>query len=234
MRAPLCVLGNALILAGCASPYAQVSHVHPHLIGAPGVGSLAGAEQAMKKAMHEEHAKALVALADCLNALQAASRELERDPRNATAVRDYNFGIARIFQIIHEAKLDPWSAPLTIPSPAGDFALTHKPDPRPEWNPALYEFTPADEFDVGGKYVTERITRYGIGAPIVAVEREPKNRRADFAPSRIFYSVTLVAHFEGRRCVLSFEDPLARETVAFNGHTVPLAADFTVPLAVML
>ncbi len=135
MRAHLCVLGNALILAGCASPYVEVWHVHPHLNGAPGVGSLAAAEQAMTKAMHEEHAKTLVALADCLTGLQAASRELERDPRNATAVRDYNFGIARIFQIVHDAKLDPWSAPLTIPSPAGDFELTHKPDPRPEWKP---------------------------------------------------------------------------------------------------
>ena len=234
MRWDLCVLGNALILAGCASPYARVSHVHPHLTGGPGASSLAAVERTLTKALHEEHAKPLVALADCLTALQAASRELERDPTNATAVRDYNFGIARIFQIVHEAKLDPWSAPLTIPSPAGDFALTHKPDPRPEWKPALYEFTPADEFDVGGKYVTERTTRFGIGAPIVAVEREPKNRRADFAPSRIFYSVTVVAHFEGRRCVLSFEDPLATETVTFNGRTVPLAADFTVPLAVML
>src|SRR5246127_2455257 len=184
--------------------------------------------------MRERHSKALVALADCLIALQAASRELERNPTNATAVRDYDFGLARIFQIVHDARLDPWSAPLTIPSPGGDFTLIHEPDLRPEWNPALYEFTPADEFDVGGKYVTERITRFGIGAPIVAVEREPKNRRADFAPSRIFYSVTVVAHFEGRRCVLSFEDPLARETVVFNGHKVPLAADFTVPLAVML
>src|SRR6201982_1088385 len=234
MRAHLCVLGNALVLAGCASPYAQVAHVHPHLSGAPGVGSLAAGERDMKKAMHEEHAKPLVALADCLTALQAPSRELERDPINATAARDYNFGIAGIFQIVHDAKLDPWSAPLTIPSPAGDFTLTHKPDPRPEWNPALYEFTPADEFDVGGRYVTERTTRFGIGAPIVAVEREPKNRRAAFAPSRIFYSVTVVAHFDGRCCVLSFEDPLAKETVAFNGRTVPLAADFTVPLAVML
>jgi pimeloyl-ACP methyl ester carboxylesterase len=234
MRWDLCVLGNALILAGCASPYARVSHVHPHLTGAPGAGLLAAVERTLTKALHEEHAKPLVALADCLTALQAASRELERDPTNATAVRDYNFGIARIFQIVHEAKLDPWSAPLTIPSPAGDFALTHKPDPRPEWNPALYEFTPADEFDVHGKYVTECTTRFGIGASIVAVEREPKNRRADFAPSRIFYSITVVAHFEGRRCVLSFEDPLATETVTFNGRTVPLAADFTVPLAVML
>jgi pimeloyl-ACP methyl ester carboxylesterase len=184
--------------------------------------------------MHEEHAKPLVGLADCLTALQASSRELERNPTNASAIRDYNFGIARIFQIVQEGRLDPWSSPLTIPSPAGDFTLMHQPDPRPEWNPSLYEFTPADEFDVGGKYVTERITRPGIGAPIVAVEREPKNRRADFAPSRIYYCVTVVAHFDGRSCVLSFEDPLAKETVFFDGRTVPLAADFTVPLAVML
>src|SRR6202007_1215861 len=117
----------------------------------PGAGLLAAAEQTLTKAMHQEHAKPLGALADCLTALQAASRELERDPTNATAVRDYNFGIARIFQIVHEAKLDPWSAQLTIPSPAGDFVLTHKPYTRPEWNPALDEFTPADEFDVRGK-----------------------------------------------------------------------------------
>ena len=80
MRARLCMLGNTLILAGCASPYVEVSHVHPHLTGAPAAGSLAAAE-----------------------------------------------------------------------------------------------FTPADEFDVGGKYVTERITRYGIGAPIVAVSAQWRN-----------------------------------------------------------
>jgi hypothetical protein len=44
----------------------------------------------------------------------------------------------------------------------GDFVLVHKPDPRPEWNPALYELTPADQCDVHGKYVTERTVRQGI------------------------------------------------------------------------
>ena len=74
-----------------------------------------------------------------------------------------------------------------------------------------------------------------IGAPIVAVEREVnKNARAHFVPSRVFYSVTAVARFDGRRCVLSFEDPLSVDTVTVEGHTFPLAADFTVPLAVML
>jgi pimeloyl-ACP methyl ester carboxylesterase len=235
MRLRLCVLGIVLALAGCASPYAEVSPRKPRLTGPPGSGSLASAEQKLTHAVSEERTHPLVALSECLDALSSATHELRRDPANATTMRDYDFAIARVFQIIHDAKLDPWTKPLMVPGPEGEFVLTHKPDPRPEWNPALYEFTPADEFDVGGKYVTERTTRAGIGAPIVAVEREHnKNARENFAPSRIFYSVTVVAHFEGRRCLLTFEDPLAKETVDFYGRTVPLAADFTVPLAVML
>ncbi len=236
MRVLLATLGTVLIFGGCATGrYGEVRHKAPHLTGPPGSGALAAAEQSLTKAMHEERAKPLVALGDCLKALQSASNELKRNSRNATAVRDYNFAVSRVFQIIHDAKLDPWTEPLRVPMAQGDFVLTHKPDPRPEWNPALYEFTPADQFDVGGKYVTERTTRDGTGAPIVAVERQAsKERREKLAPSRIFRTVTAVAQFQGRRCVLEFFDPLDKETVSFYGRTVPLAADFTVPLAVML
>ena len=174
-------------------------------------------------------------MGDCLVALESASGELKRNPGNSTAIRDYNFGVSRIFQIIQDTKLDPWKQPLNVPTPRGEFVLTYKPDPRPEWNPALYEFTPADEFDVGGKYVRERTTRDGIGAPIVAIEREEsKNARGKAAPSRIYRTVSAVAEFHGRRCVLEFYDSLDRETASFNGRAVPLAADFTVPIAVML
>jgi pimeloyl-ACP methyl ester carboxylesterase len=238
MRALFCAVGSifVLMLVGCATtPYGEVRQKKPQLTGPPGSGTLAVAEQGLTRAMHEERAHPLAALGDCLEALQIASNELKRNSGNATAVRDYNFGVSRIFQIVHDAKLDPWTQPLTVPTAHGDFVLTDKPDPRPEWNPALFEFTPADEFDVGGKYVTERTTRDGIGAPIVAVERQASNeRRAKLAPSRIFRTVTAVAQFQGRRCVLEFYDPLDRETVSFYGRTIPLAADFTVPLAVML
>ena len=235
MRLLLCEVGIALALTSCTTPYAEVSLRKPHLTGPPGSGTLASVEQELDKAIREHRSHPLEAISHCLDALESTTRELRRDPANATAVRDYDFAVGRVFQIIHDAKLDPWTKPLTVPGAKGDFVLTHKPDPRAEWNPALYDFTAADEFDVHGKYVTERTTRDGIGAPIVAVEREPsKNARQHFAPSRIFYSVTVLAHFEGRRCVLTFEDPLAKETVSFYGRTVPLAADFTVPLAVML
>ena len=229
-------LGAVLILSGCAtSRYAEVWHKKPQLMGPPGTGSLASAEQSLAKAMREAGGEPIQALNDCLDALQSASDELKRNPRNATAVRDYDFGVSRIFQIIQHAKIDPWSKPLTVPGHHGEYTLTYKPDPRPEWNPALYDFTPADEFDVGGKYVKEHTTRDGIGAPIVAVEREEnKNARGGAAPSRIYRTVSVIAQFQGRRCVLEFFDPLDQETVSFYGRTVPLAADFTVPLAVML
>lgn len=236
MRICLGVLGAAVILASCAGPYAEVRPRKPYLTGPPGTGPLGSVEQELDRAIREHRSQPLEALGHCLDALESTIRQLRRDPANATAVRDYDFAIGRVFQIIQDAKLDPWTKPLAVPGPqGGDFVLTHKPDPRPEWNATLYDFTPADEFDVHGKYVTERTTRDGIGAPIVAVEREPsKNARQHFAPSRIFYSVTVIAQFDGRRCFLSFHDPLAEEAVSFYGRTVPLAADFTVPLAVML
>jgi pimeloyl-ACP methyl ester carboxylesterase len=234
--ATLSALSSVLALTGCATtPYAEVHHINAHLKGPAGSGQLALAERALTTAMRERHSQPLTALGDCLAALQVASNELKSNPRNAAALRDYNFGVSRVFQIIQDAKLAPWRSGLTVPSANGDFVLTHKPDPRPEWNPANFEFTPADEFDVGGKYVTERTTREGIGAPIVAVEREEsKNARQQAVPSRIYRTVTAVARFRERQCMLEFYDPLDQEAVQFEGRTFSLAADFTVPLAVML
>ena len=102
-----CVPLFALLLGSCAQKDAEVFNRKPALTGAPGLGPLALAEQAIAKAMREEHAHPLAALGDCIAALHLASHELEVDPKNAAAVRDYNFGIARAFQIIHDSKLDP-------------------------------------------------------------------------------------------------------------------------------
>src|SRR5260370_38470883 len=53
-------------------------------------------------------------------------------------------------------------------------------------------------------------------------------------PPAIYYGVTGVAEFEGSRCVLSIKDPLATETVSVEGHTYPLAANYTAALAMLL
>lgn len=231
----LLLAGAAGVLAGCGA-YSKVSEKRPRFVPNPvGRGVLVGAEAEIATALRHERSKPLGALDDYLDAARTAEQQLRRDAHDAEAKRDYNFAVGRIVEIIRDAKLDPWTKPYQVSGDHGDFILEDKPDPRPEWNPALFEFTPADQFDVHGKYVTERVMRDGIGAPVVAAERVPNaGARAHFAPSRIFRCVTAVARFEGRRCLLSFEDPLGSETVTLDGHTFPLAADFTVPIAVML
>src|SRR5690242_13355293 len=135
-RVLLAGLGAVLILSGCATtPYAEVRHKRPRLIGPSGPELVATAVQNLIRACHEARAEPLVAMGDCLVALQYATDELKRNPRNATAIRDYNFGVSRIFQIIQDTKLDPWRQSLTVPTARGEFVLTYKPDPRPEWNP---------------------------------------------------------------------------------------------------
>jgi pimeloyl-ACP methyl ester carboxylesterase len=84
-------------------------------------------------------------------------------------------------------------------------------------------------------YVTERVLKEGIGAPLVAIGRKALlDADKDFVPKQIVYGVTGLIRFEGRRAIVSFEDPLAVEDVRFNGHRHPLAADYTAPLAVLL
>src|ERR1041385_8603886 len=124
MRALVTGLGALLILSGCASSrHAEVWHKKPQLKGPRGPEPLGTAEQNFVRALHEERAKPLAAMGDCLVALQDATDELKRNPSNATAVRDYNFGVSRIFQIIHDTNLDAWRRPLVVPTARGDFEL---------------------------------------------------------------------------------------------------------------
>ncbi|MCF7733496.1 MAG: alpha/beta hydrolase [Akkermansiaceae bacterium] len=232
----LCAVISAIAigfsLVGCGS-YSAVSLMTPeYQPKAPGTGPV---RNLIRDALTSTRKDPMVALAGFIDAARIASDQLRKMPSDMEAREDYSFAVGRIVSIINEEKLDPWSQPLRVPASGGDFILAHKPDPRPQWNPALYDFTPADEFDIKGSYVTERTTRPGLGAPSVAVGKAVnKSAREDFAISRIYYGVTAVVHFEGRRCEIEIKDPLADETVRLGGRSYPLAADFTVPLAVML
>jgi len=224
----------ACALESCAT-YSKVSERPPRFTPSASGGPLANAATEIAEAMRIDRRDPLAALGEYMSAAQTALGQLERSPNDQAARNTYNFAVGRIIATIRDAKLDPWTQPLRVPANGGEFLLTHRPDPRPQWNPALYEFIPADQFDIRGTYVNERTTRDGIGAPLVAVGRElNKEARSNFTTDRIYYGVTAIASFEGHRCVLSFEDPLAVETVRIDGRIYPLAGDFTVPLAVML
>ncbi|MES2708429.1 MAG: alpha/beta hydrolase [Verrucomicrobiota bacterium] len=231
----LLAVGLPSLQTGC-STYAKVTEKHPgfHPIHNT-VGSLASAPGQIANALSLTKTSPEKAIGEFLETAAAAEQQLLKNPRDKGARDTYNFALARVFGTIRDAKMDPWGQPLTIPSAGGDFILTHRPPTRRMWHPSLYELTPADQFDMKGTYVTKHEIKEGVGAPLVAVGREDnKNARADYANARTYYGITAVARFKGRRCEIDFKDPLATETVDLDGKTFPLAADFTVPMAVML
>lgn len=235
-----CVAAIALLVgfAGCTQ-YSTVSERNPKFPEAPrGVGLLAQSESAIKQGLRTGSRKenALAALDLYLEAAHAAAEALLVKPNDEVAHRDYNFAVSRVIMTIQRQSLNPWDKPLIIPSAKGHWTLTHKRDPRPQWNPTLYHFTPADQFDIGGTYVAKRSVKDGFGAPVVAVGKKPReDAKERFTLKNTYYGVTALIRFDpGRKAVLMFEDPLTTENVRWRGRTVPLAADYTVPLAVML
>lgn len=222
----------AFALAGCAQ-IAVVSQKSPGRFQATS-GTNQTIAQTLDRAQGLQRAQPMVALGAYASAARDSLRKLDRNPANAEARRCYNFATAGIFSVIRAAKLDPWTQPLRFGANS-ELILTGKKDPRPEHNPSLYELIPTDELNVRGTYVKDHVTKDGIGAPLVAVgHRTEAQAAALFAPHGIYYSVTGVVEFEGSRCVLSVHDPLASETVRVEGHTYPLAADFTASLAMLL
>src|SRR6266404_5938256 len=224
------VLG--LAMAGCAQ-IAVVSEKRPAALP-PSSGADQVATQTIDSALVEEKKQPTVALSAFIAAARDALRQLDRNPADAEARRAYNFAIARIFTVVRDAKLNPWTQPMRVGA-NGEFTLTWKRDPRPEWNLALYDLIPADELDFKGTYVKDHVKKDGIGAPLVAKqELTAQQASAFFTPPYIYYSVTATAQFEGSRCVISINDPLAAESVRVDGHSYPLAANFTASYAMLL
>ena len=235
---PLLLL--ALFLLGGCAQYATVSQRKIRFINSPTVtGTLADVDKKLALAVRNETRDSRKALGEYIAAADSGSQILLRNPSDAPAFsqaqNSYNFAVSRVFGVISKSGLEPWTAPLVIPSENGDYTLTFQLDRRPQWHPSLYKFTPADEFDIRGTYVTKRQTKTGIGAPIVAESKGIReNARTSFVSDKTFYCVTAVLNFQGRRATLVCEDPLNKETTTLNGKRFPLAADYTVPLAVML
>src|SRR5213080_4021287 len=228
----IAVVSCFAFFVGCAQ-IATVSEKRPAPLP-PSSGADQVATQTIDSALAEEKQQPTVALGAFVAAARDALRQLDRNPENAEALGDYNFAVARIFTVVRDAKLDPWTQPMRVGA-NGEYTLTWKRDPRPEWNLALYDLVPADELNFKGTYVKDHVKKDGIGAPLVA-ERTLTAQQASalFCAPNIFYSVTATAQFEGSRCIISINDHLATKTVRVDGHTYPLAANFTAAYALQL
>jgi pimeloyl-ACP methyl ester carboxylesterase len=227
----LATIAATIGVAGCA-PYAGVSSVSPRYHPA---GTLAPVERRISTALGLKRREPLAAIGEFLSAAQAAQQQLGRDPANIAARDAYNFAVARTIGTIQQARLAPWSQPLRVPAAGGDFVLTHKRNADPRYNPARYDLIPADQLRIKGAYVREREIKQGIGAPVVVVERGSNpDAHDEFMMPRLYYGVTALIRFANGRAAISYEDPLATERITFAGHSFPLAADFTAPIAMLL
>jgi hypothetical protein len=223
-------------LVGCA-PLAEVHETNPRLSAQPGtLPQLQRAEQEIANGQEVKRTDPVRAIGFYLAGVQSASSALRKNPKDRIALRDYNFALSRVFSTTRDAHLDPWTRPLRVSAPnGGEYLLASRAIVNRLWRPQDYDLVPADELDVRGKFVAHRVTRDGIGAPLVAI-RNPQapTIRQQFFPPHIYAAVTAVAQFDGREFEIEFVDPLATETIRVCGWSLPCAADFTAPMAVGL
>jgi Alpha/beta hydrolase family len=230
------VLGALLALSACA-PLAQVREIKPRLGAQHGtLPQLRHAEQTIAEGDNLQRADPTRAIGFYLSGVESATSELRKDPNDRVALRDYDFALSRVFSVIHDAHLDPWTRPLHVPAPnGGQYLLTNRAIANRLWRPQDYELIPADELDVRGKFVVPRVTREGAGAALVAVRNEQAPQiPLRIAPPRVYTAVTAVARFTGRKCEIEFIDPLATEIVNVSGRSLPSQADLTAPIALGL
>jgi pimeloyl-ACP methyl ester carboxylesterase len=227
----------ALATLGACAPLAEVRQINPKLGAQHGTPpQLHGAEQSIAYAEDLKRTNPEKAVGFYLSGVESATSELRKNPRNRLALRDYDFALSRVFSVIWDAHLDPWTHPLRVPAANGsDYILTQRPPKSRLWKAQDYELIPADELDLRGRLVAQRVTREGIGAPLVAI-RNPQapTIRQPFGPPKVYTSATALAQFAGRQCQIEFVDPLDTETVRVSGKSLPCAADFTAPIAVGL
>lgn len=222
------VSGIVLVLTSCTH-YSSVS------VSRPAYHSTTLAGQINAYSIKHPSPQPLLQMGSYLDAASTAAAVLQEQPGDTQARLDYNFAVARIFGIIHDAGLEPWKTALLCPGTSKVWRFSIKGDQRPERNPSNFDIQPADIYTFKGTLVWHSF-KDGIGAPLVAVSKNINPLKSDpFAQGKqISYGVTGVVDFKGPECVAQFIDPLAQETVIMDGRTYPLAADFTAPLALAL
>jgi len=233
IRAPFILpLIAALLGAGC-TPYAKVREIR-------GTVPLAvtARQKSLALAQDKLARRPLEQLGGYLDAADAARRALARNPTDPLLQSDYNFAVARVVDAMISARVAPWDKSASIPSLDGSpWSLrVISPFRQREYHPSHFTYRPADRYQFFGTAVGDRVTRAGIGAPLVVAGKELDYLAIDhFAQgNQIFYGLTALLRFRGREAELELFDPLDRENVNFDGHSYPLAGDYQAPLELAL
>jgi pimeloyl-ACP methyl ester carboxylesterase len=227
---------SALFLLAIASGCSRLASIQPHRATTPHYGISSGPLQAAEKRLSEAERFAdqqpLKALGDDLAAARIALDELNVHQGQSQARELYNFAVARGVENLQRSGTKPWSSPVNVPGPDGPFLLRGPLSAQGELDPSNQLLLPADTIKVGSRLFTTRSTVEGIGAPVVAVARSASPaHHPRFDPEHIYAAETATIKFQGRNAEIELHDRLSKEQISINGHTYPLAADFSAPLA---
>jgi len=92
----------------------------------------------------------------------------------------------------------------------------------------------ATAYSVSTRGYAKRVVSAGLGAPFIGIRRHTEKRDRDdpyLPPVDHARAITAVLHFGERGAELRFHDPAEETTVSAFGYVMPLAGDFTAPLA---
>jgi len=112
------------------------------------------------------------------------------------------------------------------------------------WNPAWFDYL-YNSYEVRVTGLANEYTTKGLGAPLIGIVEKPTqnpNFGRFFAPKLVAFPVSAVLLFDpvkntdppSRDIRLVFYDSLVTDSIKVQNRTVPLEADFTTPLGLML
>lgn len=224
------ILGCLIPATGCKN-YSKVIEKQPYFAPESPAGRL------ISEAMEHPASSPTAQLGQYLDAAALSAAILTQKPDSIQARLDYGFAAGRVFEVLNHARLEPWRTPVVCPGQDGDWRFSLATSNLPvRSNLDAFSVRPADRFDFRGSLVRERSLKDGLGAPLIASTVGLDLTKADrFAQGQTtYYGLTGVLDFEERTCTARLLDPLSVEEVKLDGHTYPLAADFTAPLALSL
>lgn len=224
------LLGLLSLATGCKN-YSRVIEKQPYYAPESPAGRL------LSEAMKHPASSPTAQLGKYLDAAALSEAILAKNPDSIQARLDYCFAVGRVFEVLNDSKLEPWRTPIVCPGQDGDWRLAMATSNLPVRNQLdAFRVRPADRFDFRGSLVRQRSLKDGLGAPVITSTVGLDLTKADrFAQGQTtYYGLTGVLDFQGRTCTARLLDPLSVEEVKLDGHTYPLAADFTAPLALAL
>ncbi len=155
------------------------------------------------------------------------------DRRFRLACDLYNRGLAKLLTFI-DGRIELGDK--ILPLPVGNIHLTVKSIGVP-WNPEeLQTVLPADEFEIHGLSVRNRLP--GMGAPIIALrKKKPGMPVAEAVPATVFAEIKgCLAGIENGNCraELSIHSTMHESEIKIGEKGIPLEADLTTPIAYSL